>query len=600
MEEIKKTIQKNKWGIALIFIIIIIGIFFRTYNYSEWLHFETDQVDDVLITEPSVENGLGELKLLGPKAGAKFLRLPPGFYYLESLSANIFGNTPFAHALPVLLFSCLALPLFYLFSKIYFSPFISKLLLALFSFSIYLVIYSRFSWNPNLLPFFVLATLFALFKTITPEQKNRHWWFILLVGLFGFSSQLHYNALFILSAIIGTTLLIKRPRFSWKIWAIAFSLLAFLHLPLIIHEIKTEGFNTNLLLEKASDTTGDEKKKEGPLANLLQNFRYGAGEYFLIISGNDQINDGHLQGASWGLFCTTCTDNFLPRMAGYGFYLTGIFLLFFNLYREKNLGRKNFLLICALWFIFSFLYFWNLLNGKLYLYPRFFLIIAPLPFVFIGLMLEKIYRKKNTLLTALALSLVFIIALANIASIKSHFSSLASVSFEALELETEDVFPNTNRATLSLHKKVVERMAEQITDAKIPTYLLSESEYEPVYWYLLGKRGINFSKNLNDMLGDEEFFQEGYYFIIYQTVDLEKSGFIKKLSYFQIVSQEKFGSLTLFTLKPKSEWITGTVQDPNDREILPEVCQAERILDWKDIRQDTSSVLKKATRRCEK
>lgn len=597
--EIREQFVKNWKKIALIFGIFLIGVFFRTYNFSDWLHFETDQVDDVLITEPAIENGLGKLELLGPKAGAKLLRLPPGFYYLESLSASVFGNTPFAHALPVLFFSCLSPLLFYIFSRRYFSAFISILLLVIFSYSLYLVIYSRFSWNPNILPFFMLFSLLALLRVISPNEKNKDRWLLALSALFGFSSQLHYNALFILGAIICVTLLIKRPRFNWKTWAGAFFILSLFYIPIIAHEIKTDGLNTKLFFEKISDGSKDEKTKEGPLTKLSQDFRYGAGEYFLILSGNDQINNGHLKGPSLGLSCKSCQDNLAPRAAGYIFYILGIFLLLFNLYKEKDAERKNFLMICTLWFVFSFLYFWNLLNNKLYLYPRFFLIIAPLPFIFLGLMLEKIHPEKNKVFLIVSLIIVSIISLTNISKILSYFSALEDVTNKKMKIETEDVFPNTNRATLSLHGRVVEEIKKKVTNKKTPVYLLSESEYEPVYWYLLSKEGIDFWKDLGDMIGKKKFFEEGHYFIIYRTTELEKSGFKDKIKYFDTVSEKYLGSLTFIEVRPKVEWITEQSQDPSTKEILTERCQSERILNWEDVFRNNRSAIEKTTRHCE-
>ena len=141
----------------LIFVLLIIsaGIFFRTYNFSNWLHFEVDQVYDIDSIAAAVDNGIGNLPLLGTNAGGGALRLGPAFYYLEYLSAKIFGHTPPGYAAFVVVLAILSLTLFYLFSRRYFSARISLALLAVFSFSVYFIQYSRFAWSPNVLPFFI-------------------------------------------------------------------------------------------------------------------------------------------------------------------------------------------------------------------------------------------------------------------------------------------------------------------------------------------------------------------------------------------------------------------------------------------------------------
>lgn len=584
----------------LVFLIVSItfaGIFLRAYNFSDWLHFETDQVDDVLITEPAADNGLGDMALLGPKAGAKLLRLPSGFYNLEYLSAKIFGNTPPAHALPVLFFSCLAIPVFYIFSRQYFSRFISFLLLTPFSFSFYLVLYSRFSWNPNLLPFFMLFSLLALYKSITLPKEESGRWFLLLAASFGFASQLHYNALFILGAIILATLLIKRPYFNWKIWTVSAGIVLFLYFPFIVHEIKTGGYNTKLFFLKIDDGIIDETNKEGPPTKLIQNFRYGAGEFYLILTGDDRINKGHLKGNSLGLSCKSCRKDFPYRLAGYVFYSLGFSLLLYSFLKEKESARKNFLLINLLWFTFSFLYFWKLLINKLYIYPRFFLLVSPLPFLFWGLVLKNITIKKHKLTCAIGIILTVLIAWSNLTKLKDHYSALNNVPRTEYDIETEDIFPNTNRLTLSLQKEIVREIIERERENQ-PVYLLSDSEYEPVYWYFLNRIGIGYWKDLDMMIRQGYLFREGSYFIIARTNELDEKDWQKKLSYFDVLDEKNFGSITFLEAKPKEEFIKEEIQSADSQEIRQEKCIAGRLVNWYDLGEDKGYIFKKIDAYC--
>ena len=102
-------IKKHKIVIILA-IIILVGIFLRTYNLESWLFFQSDQARDLNLVNRAVENGPGWLPLLGPKAGGTYLRLGPVFYYFEYLSALIFGtSSPAIVVFPDLLFSILSI-----------------------------------------------------------------------------------------------------------------------------------------------------------------------------------------------------------------------------------------------------------------------------------------------------------------------------------------------------------------------------------------------------------------------------------------------------------------------------------------------------------
>ena len=55
------------------------------------------------------------------------------------------------------------------------------------------IIYSRSSWNPNVMPFFSLLTLYTLYKGLEGRK-----WFLLFSGvLLGITLQLHYIAVFL-------------------------------------------------------------------------------------------------------------------------------------------------------------------------------------------------------------------------------------------------------------------------------------------------------------------------------------------------------------------------------------------------------------------
>src|SRR3989344_3840076 len=143
-------------------LLVGLGFFLRTYHFSDWLHFELDQARDARVIDTALHGSALDLPLLGPKAGGTFLRLAPGFYYLQYVSTLIFGGDPTGMAMFVLIFSTASIVIFYVFLRRYFGVRLALGLTALFAVSAYFVMYGRFAWNPNMLPFFVLFGFYAL------------------------------------------------------------------------------------------------------------------------------------------------------------------------------------------------------------------------------------------------------------------------------------------------------------------------------------------------------------------------------------------------------------------------------------------------------
>lgn len=215
--------NKTKIWVGVALVLIIAGaIWVRTYQHHDWLFFKWDQARDASLLKPAIENGAENLPLLGPRAtkvstetgGTDFLRLGPAYYYMQWTSGAIFkSSSPDVFAYPDLLFSILVIPLFYLFLRLYFKPVPALLATLLYSFSFLIIQYSRFSWNPNSVPFFMLLTIYALLRFSSVDdahvrhlQENKNlWkkigWIALWAFAFAVASQLHFYAAFALIAI---------------------------------------------------------------------------------------------------------------------------------------------------------------------------------------------------------------------------------------------------------------------------------------------------------------------------------------------------------------------------------------------------------------
>ena len=131
MEKIKK-IPVYVWILA---IILLAGIFLRTYDLHGWLKFRDDQARDASLVS-HVADGKTSWPLLGPYMSYSGLgdhdetnsfHLGPIYYYFQIISAKAFGNYADKSAYPDVFFGVLSIFLLYIFLKIYFKRDLSLL-----------------------------------------------------------------------------------------------------------------------------------------------------------------------------------------------------------------------------------------------------------------------------------------------------------------------------------------------------------------------------------------------------------------------------------------------------------------------------------------
>jgi len=562
----------KKWILLLAILIIGLGFFLRAYNFSSWLHFEIDQSYDTLIVSHAVENGIGNLPLLGPTAGGgRALRLGPAFYYLEYLSAEIFGNTPPGHAAAVLIFSILTLPLFYFFCRRYFSAIVSLGLLAIASFSLYLILYGRFSWSPNVLPFFILLSFYALLRSASPAENKKGVWLFVFAAIGAITTQIHFNAFFILPPVAILFLLFTRPKINWKYWLGSVLIILVVYSPLILSEIKTKGQDTAYFFTKIHEQS---QGSTDWLEKLTKNIDYSASEYFLIDTGIDNINFEKIKDLK----------DFVanPFLSGVAILLLAleIIVLISNLAREKDNEKKDFLILLAIWFFISFAYFFSIIGRDMF--PRFFLLTAPLAILLLGLLLEKIRPEKNKLLLSLFLAVLTIIIISNVIRVNQYFHQLALVQAESLPVQTKDVFPNTARLTFQQETEITKYIAQESRKNNYPVYLKASHEYGPALWYLLEGKEIEFpGKNKNDLYAD---YDRGNYFVIAYSFEN-----VPNSQNFTILETKNFGILKVYKVIPNDAGAAKTIRsDQTAMDISLQKIQVDDLYTW-----DTLSATKR-------
>ncbi|MDD5083464.1 MAG: glycosyltransferase family 39 protein [Candidatus Moranbacteria bacterium] len=540
-------------------LILCLGAFLRLYHVSDWLHFEIDQARDARVIDLAVNDGPGSLPLLGPRAGGTFLRLGPGFYYLEYVSAMVFGNTPGGRVALIALLSIASILVFYAFIRRYLPFRIALGLTLLFSVSAFLVLYGRFSWNPNPLPFFMLFGMYALLRAVDTSDAHRGRWLAGSAFLLGFATHLHFLAFVSLPIIVGAFLLMKRPRFSLKVWLAAIAIVIALYVPMILNETITGGANTQEFLQAVQ---GKSNKSDHTFAEqLVRNTTNHALGYWLILTGHEESAMGQFASKGNFDFELTCSDechtHFASALTALLLFVSGIVLLFHAWWMETQVRKKDFLSLSMLWLGACFALFLPLSYD---FSPRFFLLVTPFPFLFLGLIFAEIRRyigRYSVMATRVLWLGLLLFIVSNTFFVTQRLRELERASFENVAIVPDRILKEKARVTLEQQEQVVSYMQSFQTKNGYPIYMFSEPEYRRGLKYLMERRGMQ-----NDVVGfSGGVYAEGNYFLVFRT----GSGHTEMLnakysSVYDVIDRKAFGTLTIIQLQPKTGAVTGKRQ----------------------------------------
>ena len=249
MKKLLNVLFKDK---VFLFILIIVSIaaYIRFYHLDILAMFLGDQGRDAIIIKRILK--LEHLTAIGASTSVGMVFLGPFYYYFIAPWLLFFNYNPAGLAIGVAFFSVIYLIVNYLVVKEIIgkkTAFISTILL---SFSHVMIYYSRFSWNPNLMPLFGLLSAYFLFKGF---KNNNSLYFILSGSFLSFCVQLHYLALFLVLGyavffIAKSYYLIEEVPLVDRFYHLLYSIIAFLTFlsPLFVFDLRHEFINTKSFL----------------------------------------------------------------------------------------------------------------------------------------------------------------------------------------------------------------------------------------------------------------------------------------------------------------------------------------------------------------
>jgi len=246
---------KNHSEVLIIIWLFLMAFFLRIFHFTEFAAYHQDQVRDLIYIKNHFD--AGSMILLGPKASIGSFFLPPFWYYLMSI-AFVFSKSPLAPAFMVILFSSFTTVIIYLFSRKFFGQNVAFFSALLYAVSHMSIEHSRFAWNPNPIPFFVILTFYFLYEYLLKNKKNSFYFGIIVANL---SLQLHYQGFVVLAFFYLILLFYKKIDVKQFIYSILINII--LVLPFIVYEIKNQFPNSQGIINFISSQSKNNLKYFG-------------------------------------------------------------------------------------------------------------------------------------------------------------------------------------------------------------------------------------------------------------------------------------------------------------------------------------------------
>lgn len=468
--------MSKKW--LLLAGIFLAGITLRAIHFGDWLVFKSDQARDALLMDKVLLEGFSSIPLLGPQVGGTELRLGPITYLFQYISGTIFGASPESYAYPDLLFGVLALPVMFFLFRRFFSWSLSCWLTALASVSLVLITFSRFSWNPNSLPFFSAAFAWFLLSALDHTGIRRWWYLIGSAICLGIIAQLHLAAA--MGLIFGLVLFLVIFRlFLIREIVICIVVVLLLHFPVVLNEIRTGGENMREFVS-ALEKKGTKDDRHLPPEKIFRAYQEGSRMVWLVATGRQDTDTIITKGNE--IRCDSRCRSALPYSIGsmllFGLLMT-IMLVVWRKEEEKK--RRQSIGFVALWVIG---FFCITIPLAYQLETRFYLGLVPVLLIVFGFSIEWLLARKKGRFTWVLVVLGIVTIGSNLQVTINYLDDLSQSQFSADESSPDLRFGSAPKVTLGQLRNIAEE-GQQRLSREYQTIVMGESLHVKSLYYVL-------------------------------------------------------------------------------------------------------------------
>lgn len=203
-------LKDQKIYFILLLVVLALAAFLRLYKIEGYMIFLGDQGRDAII----VKNMIDDLHFpaIGPPTSVGNIYLGPLYYYMMLPPMVLTNFNPVSASVTIALIGVVTVFLVYWLGKNWFGRGAGLLAAFLYAISPVTINYSRFSWNPNPLPFFALVAILGM---VNLQKSNNFLWLILTGIALGGALQMHYLSL-ILIPVVATVWLYQVLQKSKK------------------------------------------------------------------------------------------------------------------------------------------------------------------------------------------------------------------------------------------------------------------------------------------------------------------------------------------------------------------------------------------------
>ncbi len=178
-----RTWDKYVW---ILVVITILGSFLRLYNLSETVMFLGDQGRDAIVVSRIFTDA--DPVFIGPVMSVGNLYIGPLYYYFMMPFLWMSYPSPMGPVYAVAIVGSILIPLMYALGSQMIGKRAAILAVFFLAFSASAIELSRFSWNPNLMPFFGFVWFYCLYRA----TLGHRWYWVGVATSLAILLQLHY------------------------------------------------------------------------------------------------------------------------------------------------------------------------------------------------------------------------------------------------------------------------------------------------------------------------------------------------------------------------------------------------------------------------
>lgn len=233
---------KNNW---IIILILLVGAFLRLYKIDQYMTFLGDEGRDAIVVRNLLVHA--DPILIGPGTSVGGMYLGPLYYYFMAPFLLLSNFSPVGPAVGVALLGVATIYLVFVVGNDWFDKKAGLIASLLFAISPTIINYSHSSWNPNVMPFFALLSVYSIWKVYSGYKQSlassagKYKWLIITAISFAFVLNSHYLGIFLVPVLFIYWYL---SRVSKRYTLISILLFTFLMSPLLIFDIRHNWMNS--------------------------------------------------------------------------------------------------------------------------------------------------------------------------------------------------------------------------------------------------------------------------------------------------------------------------------------------------------------------